>query len=409
MSLVNFMYKPFDIDRFRAQFPFLQQHPTAVYLDSAATTLRPSTLIEATSQFYCSAGSVHRSQYDWQQTQQFEQARQLIADLLQAEDQTCIIWTSGTTHSLNSIAYGLLHCFQPGDEIIISEAEHHANFVIWQQLAQQHQLKLIVLPLLPDYQLDLEALKAALSLRTKVVTLNFVSNVTGYRQPIERITPLIRQTAPNAMIVLDAAQAVLHQPISLQQIDIDFLAFSAHKLFGPTGLGVLTGKKSALQQLTPLFFGGKMVKQVTQQQTTLQELPYRLEAGTPNIAAVIGFGTVLQWLQQYDFSQLMAYTQQLAQQFRYRFAQYPNCQLFSDPHSHIISFTFTGIDNSDLATLLSEQQIALRTGQHCAQPYLHFLQQRSTLRLSLAPYNHQQDFTRFFQALDNALALLEEE
>lgn len=407
MSLSKAM-TDFTIEKFRTEFPFLQQNPQAVYLDSAATTLRPNALIEATTQFYCSAGSVHRSQYDWQQTQDFEHARQLVADFIQAEDPSCVIWTSGTTHSLNSIAYGLCHKLEAQDEIIISEAEHHANFVVWQQLALQQKLKVIVLPLQTDYQIAQTALQQALSPRTKIVALNFVSNVTGYRQPIESFTPLIRQLAPQALIVVDAAQAVLHQAISLQQLDVDFLAFSAHKLFGPTGLGILAGKKSALQQLTPLFFGGKMVQQVTPQQTTFQELPYRLEAGTPNIAAVIGFGAVLKWLQQYSFSQLMHHTQQLAQQFRQQFMQYPQCQLFSTPHSHIISFTFQQIENSDLATLLSEQQIALRTGQHCAQPYLDFLQQRGTLRLSLAPYNNQQDLIRFFQALDNALALLEE-
>ncbi|OBW92312.1 aminotransferase class V-fold PLP-dependent enzyme [Gallibacterium salpingitidis] len=399
----------FDLENFRAEFPFLQQNPTAVYLDSAATTLRPQTLIEATTQFYCSAGSVHRSQYDWQQTQLFEQARQITAEFIDAEDSSCIVWTSGTTHSINTIAYGLRHTLSPNDEIIISEAEHHANFVVWQQLALAHKVKLVVLPLQANYQIDSAALKQALSPQTKIVALNLVSNVTGYRQPLEQFCPLIRQLAPNAFIVVDAAQAILHQKISLQQMDIDFLAFSAHKIFGPTGLGVLSGKKSALQQLTPLLFGGKMVQQVTNQQTTFQELPYRLEAGTPNIAAVIGFGAVLQWLQQYDFAQLMAYTQQLAQQFRQRLTQYANCQIFSDIDSHIISFVFQHIDNSDLATLLSEQQIALRTGQHCAQPYLHFLQQRGTLRISLAPYNHQQDLNLFFNALDNALAILEDE
>ncbi|MFC0322986.1 aminotransferase class V-fold PLP-dependent enzyme [Gallibacterium melopsittaci] len=398
----------FDITQFRAEFPFLQQYPTAVYLDSAATTLRPQVLIDATTQFYCSAGSVHRSQYDWQQTQLFEQARQQVAQFIQAEDESCIIWTSGTTHSINSIAYGLTHLLHAGDHIILSEAEHHANFVIWQQLALQHHLKLIVLPLQTDYQIDLAALTAALSSKTKIVALNFVSNVTGYRQPIEQCSTLIRQLAPQALIVVDAAQAVLHQAISLQQLDVDFLAFSAHKLLGPTGLGVLAGKKSALQQLSPLFFGGKMVQQVTHQHASFQQLPYRLEAGTPNIAAVIGFGAVLHWLQQYDFHQLMQHTQQLAQQFRQRLSQYRSCKLFSSPDSHIISFIFADIDNSDLATLLSEQQIALRTGQHCAQPYLQFLQQRGTLRLSLAPYNNQQDLNLFFKALDNALALLED-
>ncbi|MFU2081197.1 aminotransferase class V-fold PLP-dependent enzyme [Gallibacterium anatis] len=399
----------FTIEQFRKDFPFFQTKNAAVYLDSAATTLRPQTLIDTTVEFYRSAGSVHRSQYDWQQTQHFEQARQLAANFIGAEDRDCIVWTSGTTHSLNAIAYGLDHFLQAGDQIIISEAEHHANFVIWQQLALQKQLQLTVLPLQADYKIDEKALVQALSSNTKIVALNWVSNITGYSQPIEQFCTLIRQLAANAFIVVDAAQAVLQHKMNLQTLDIDFIAFSAHKLFGPTGLGVLSGKKSALNQLQPLFYGGKMVENVTLQHSTFQPLPYRLEAGTPNIAAVIGFGAVLAWLQQYHHATLAHHTLTLANLARLRLAQYPHCRVFSANDGHIVSFVFDNIENSDLSTLLSEQQIALRTGQHCAQPYLHFLHQYGTLRLSFAPYNNQQDIERFFDALNNALAILEEQ
>ncbi|WP_039163246.1 aminotransferase class V-fold PLP-dependent enzyme [Gallibacterium anatis] len=407
MSLRAIM-QSFTIEQFRHDFPFFQTENAAVYLDSAATTLRPQALIDTTVEFYRSAGSVHRSQYDWQQTQRFEQARQLSADFIGAEDQDCIVWTSGTTHSLNAVAYGLAHLLQAGDQIIISEAEHHANFVIWQQLALQKQLQLTVLPLQADYKIDEKALVQALSANTKIVALNWVSNVTGYSQPIEKFCTLIRQLAVNAFIVVDAAQAVLQHKMNLQTLDIDFIAFSSHKLFGPTGLGVLSGKKTALEQLRPLFYGGKMVESVTPQSSTFQPLPYRLEAGTPNIAAVIGFGAVLAWLQQYHHATLAHHTLTLANLARLRLAQYPHCRVFSANDGHIVSFVFDNIENSDLSTLLSEQQIALRAGQHCAQPYLHFLHQYGTLRLSFAPYNNQQDIERFFAALDNALAILEE-
>ncbi|OZN49781.1 aminotransferase class V-fold PLP-dependent enzyme [Gallibacterium anatis] len=407
MSLRAIM-QSFTIEQFRHDFPFFQTESAAVYLDSAATTLRPQALIDTTVEFYRSAGSVHRSQYDWQQTQHFEQARQLSADFIGAEDRDCIVWTSGTTHSLNAVAYGLAHLLQAGDQIIISEAEHHANFVIWQQLALQKQLQLTVLPLQADYKIDEKALVQALSANTKIVALNWVSNVTGYSQPIEQFCTLIRQLAVNAFIVVDAAQAVLQHKMNLQTLDIDFIAFSAHKLFGPTGLGVLSGKQTALEQLQPLFYGGKMVESVTPQSSTFQPLPYRLEAGTPNIAAVIGFGAVLAWLQQYHHATLAHHTLTLANLARQRLAQYPHCRVFSANDGHIVSFVFDNIENSDLSTLLSEQQIALRAGQHCAQPYLHFLHQYGTLRLSFAPYNNQQDIERFFAALDNALAILEE-
>lgn len=209
------------------------------------------------------------------------------------------------------------------------------------------------------------------------------------------------------MVLVDAAQAINHLNINLQQLDADFLTFSAHKMYGPTGLGVLAGKLTSLNQLQPLIFGGKMVKQVSQHQTRFADLPYKLEAGTPNIASVIGFNAVLKWLEKWDKQTMHQYVADLSQDCSERLLQYPNCRIFNpNSSSPIISFIFEHIDIFDLATLLAEQNIALRTGEHCAQPYLTRLGQRGTLRLSLAPYNTQQDIEQFFKALDKALSLL---
>ncbi|MCW9732010.1 cysteine desulfurase [Avibacterium sp. 20-15] len=397
----------FNPAEFRKNFPYFQQPNAAVYFDSAATSLKPQALIDATVAFYQSAGSVHRSQYDEQQTTRYEQARSRVKKLLNAESEQSIIWTSGTTHSINLVANGLLPQLTPQNEIIISEAEHHANFVSWQQLSQKTGAKLIVLPLQTNGVIDDRALKSAVQKTCKIVALNMMSNVTGVVQPLADLIPIIRRQS-NALILADAAQAIHHLPIDLQQLDVDFLTFSAHKIYGPTGLGVLAGKLTALNRLQPLLFGGKMVQNVSPQHTEFAELPYKLEAGTPNIAGVIGFNAVLEWLEKWDKNAVHQYVAQLSEKIIARLQQYPTCQLFAyHDHSPIISFLFKHIDLSDLATLLAEQNIALRAGEHCAQPYLASLGQRGTLRLSLAPYNNEQDIEHFFNALDKALALLD--
>lgn len=392
---------------FRECFPFFTQYPDWTYLDSAATTLKPEILSQATHQFYCSAGSVHRSQYDFTQSQEYELARDLVRERFNIECREAVVWTSGTTHSINLIANGLAETIQAGDEIIISVAEHHANFVPWQQLALQKSAKLIVLPVNEVYQIAVDGLQSVLSDKTKVVALNVVSNVTGVRQPIEQLIPIIRQYSL-ASIVLDCAQAVSSELLDFQALDADFYAFSAHKMYGPTGVGVLTGKLASLAKLRPLFFGGKMLQTVGESYLTLADLPYRLEAGTPNIAGIIGFGQVLQWLKQWDYRQLNRELYDLVANTHKQLANYPDIQLFSTANaSPIISFNLAH-HHADLAAIFTEQHIALRSGEHCAQPYIRFLQQSGTLRLSLAYYNTAQDIERFFAGLDMALTLLAE-
>lgn len=396
----------FDSRQFRAQFPYFQRNDAAVYLDSAATALKPQALIDATTAFYCSAGSVHRSQYDEKQTALYERARVRVKNLLNAESENAVIWTSGTTQAINTVANGLLTHIGKDDEILISEADHHANFVTWHATAQKCGAKIRILPITDNWLIDENALIAALNPRTKFVALNYVSNVTGTEQPIQRLIKLIRQHS-KALVLVDAAQAVSHIKIDLRRLDANFIAFSAHKLYGPNGLGVLSGKPAALELLQPLQYGGKMVERVSARQITFAELPYRLEAGTPNIAAVIGFNAVLEWLERIDFVQAENHAVNLAQQAKVRLKNYPFCRLFESPQpSSVVCFVFDGITCSDLATLLAEQNIALRSGVHCAQPYLARLGQVSTLRLSFAPYNEQKDLEDFFKALDKSLALL---
>lgn len=395
-------------EQFRLHFPFFQEQPDWVYLDSAATTLKPQVLLDSTLDFYRSAGSVHRSQYDHAQTEAFERARTLVAKRFNLADPHCVIWTSGTTHALNLVAQGLESQLDSNDEIIISIAEHHANFITWQQLAQRSGAKLIVLPLNADYLIDENALRQALSPQTKIVAFNLVSNVTGIRQPAEQLIPLIRQHSA-AKIVLDIAQAVCTEKVDTQRLDADFYAFSAHKLYGPTGVGALLGKRESLEQLRPLFYGGKMLQNVTEQTLTLAELPYRLEAGTPNIAGIIGFGAVLEWLDEWDLEVLNSGLYQLSEQIYKRLKSLKNLQILGEnPKRSTFSFKLDGIHHADISTILNEQQIAIRVGEHCAKPYLRYLQESGTLRLSLAHYNNVQDIERFFLALKNAIVMLGE-
>lgn len=392
-------------EAFRSEFPFFKQQASWSYLDSAATTLKPQVLMDSTAEFYASAGSVHRSQYDLAQSQAYERARDLVTTRFNVESRHAVIWTSGTTHAINLVAYGLEHLLAAGDEIIISVAEHHANFIPWQQLAQRKQAKLIVLPLDANFQLNPTALQQAISDRTKIVALNLVSNVTGVRQLVEQLIPIIRQYS-NAKILLDCAQAVCCEKVDVQKLDADFYAFSAHKMYGPTGVGVLTGKLQSLEQIRPLFFGGKMLEDISESTLSVAALPYRLEAGTPNIAGIIGFGKTLEWLEQWDFNALNRAVDNLADEAYKRLKNYKNIQIFSQPGCSTISFAFEGIHHADIAAIMTESKIALRSGEHCAKPYLRYLQQSGTLRISLAHYTAPQELEKFFNALDLALEIL---
>lgn len=396
----------FDPLIFRQDFPYFTHDEAVIYLDNAATTLKPQCLIEATVAFYQSAGSVHRSQYDEKQTALYEQARRRVKQLIHAESEQAVIWTSGTTQAINTVANGLLPHLNAGDEIIISEADHHANFVTWHQVAKKTGAIIHVLPILDNWLIDNNALLQKLNPRTKLVALNFASNVTGTLQPVKQLIELIRAHSA-ARVLVDAAQAISHIKIDLAELDADFIAFSAHKIYGPTGLGVLSGKLAALNLLQPLQYGGKMISKVSKQHITFAELPYRLEAGTPNIAAVIGFNAVLEWLSQWEIGEMEENAVRLAEMTRQRLSSYQQCKLFNSPQpSSVVSFVFEDVNAFDLATLLAEQNIALRVGEHCAQPYLARLGQAATLRLSFAPYNIASDVEAFFKALEKSLELL---
>ncbi|AST70690.1 cysteine desulfurase CsdA [Kosakonia cowanii] len=396
----------FNPSQFRAQFPALAD--AGVYLDSAATALKPQTVIDATQQFYSlSAGNVHRSQFAEAQqlTARYEAARDQVATLLNAPSGKNIAWTRGTTEAINMVA----QCYarprlKAGDEIIVSEAEHHANLVPWLMVAEQTGAKVVKLPLADDRLPDLNQLPALITSRSRILALGQMSNVTGGCPDLARAITLAHQAG--MVVMVDGAQGVVHFPADVQQLDIDFYAFSGHKLYGPNGIGALYGKAELLEAMTPWLGGGKMISEVTFAGFTTQPVPYKLEAGTPNVAGVIGLSAALEWLNGIDIAQAERYSRGLATLAEEQLAQRPGFRSFRCQDSSLLAFTFDGVHHSDMVTLLAGYGIALRAGQHCAQPLLAALGVNGTLRASFAPYNTQQDVDALVSAVDRALELL---
>lgn len=397
---------PFSPARFRAQFPALAE--ADVYLDSAATALKPLPVIAATEAVYSTAaGSVHRSQSlkARQLTERFESARDRVARLLNAPSGHDIVWTRGTTEAINMVA----RCYArprlaPGDEIIVSEAEHHANLIPWLMVAQETGARVVKLPLNSQYLPDIDALERLLNARSKILAIGQMSNVTGGCPDLPRAINLAH--AAGAVVVVDGAQGIVHCPPDVNTLNIDFYAFSAHKLYGPDGTGVLYGRRELLAEMSPWLGGGKMVNQVNFDGFTLQDVPWRFEAGTQNIAGVIGLDAALEWLNTQDMSQAETYARSLATLAEAALGKRPGFQSYRCQDASVLSFNFDGVHPADLATLLGESGLTLRAGQHCAQPLLTALDVTGTLRASFAPYNNGDDVTRLVDAVDRALDLL---
>lgn len=398
----------FNPTAFRQQFPALAD--AGVYLDSAATTLKPQAVIDSTQQFYSlSAGTVHRSQFAAAQalTHRYEQARNQVARWLNAADDREIVWTRGTTEAINLVANSWLRPrLQPGDEIVVSEAEHHANLVPWLMAAQACGARVVKWPLGPDRLPDMRLLPALLNSRTRLLAVGQMSNVTGGCPDLAQAIPLAH--AVGAKVMVDGAQGVVHCPPDVQALDIDFYAFSGHKIYGPMGIGALYGKAALLEAMAPWQGGGKMITEVDFSGFTPQPVPWRFEAGTPNVAGVVGLSAALSWLEQYALSDAERWSQQLATLAEEQLAELPGFRSFRCGNASLLAFEFAGLHHSDLVTLLAEQGIALRAGQHCAQPLLAALGVSGTLRASFAPYNNLQDVDALVRAMKSAISLLSE-
>lgn len=393
---------------FRAQFPALSD--AGVYLDSAATALKPQAVIDATSQFYSlSAGTVHRSQFKSARdlTEKYEQARGRVAKWLHAGDDRQIVWTRGTTEAINLVAHSwLAPRLQPGDEIVVSEAEHHANLVPWLKVAKTAGAKVVKWPIGADRLPDIRLLPDLLNARTKLLAIGQMSNVTGGCPDLAQAITLAHHVG--AKVMVDGAQGVVHAPPNVQALDIDFYAFSAHKLYGPMGIGALYGKAELLEEMDAWHGGGKMLTHVDFNGFTQQAVPWRFEAGTPNVAGVVGLSAALEWLSHHHAEKAEMWSQQLASLAEEQLGEIPGFRSFRCGNASLLAFDIADIHHSDIVTLLAEQDIALRAGQHCAQPLMAALGVSGTLRVSFAPYNNLQDVDALVRAMHHAVDLLSE-
>lgn len=410
-KVVN-LAQSFSVSALRALFPVLQQSCNGhalVYLDSAATTQKPQSVIDAMSNYYqCNNANVHRAAHclSAKATQAFEQVRDEVRSFINAPKREEVIWTKGATEAINLVAQSYGALLEAGDEIIISTMEHHANIVPWQLLAQQLKLVLKVIPLTDTGELDLTEFSQLLTEKTRLVAVTHISNVLGTVNPIAEIVALSHQVG--AKVLVDGSQAVAHLPIDVQALDCDFYVFSGHKMYGPTGIGVLYGKADLLNAMPVWQTGGEMIKKVSFSGTTFNALPFKFEPGTPNISGVIGLGAAVAFLQQQDRVALLQYEQQLFEYAKAQLLSLPDIVLVGNAaqQAGVISFVVKGEHHSDIATLLDQQGIAIRAGHHCAMPLMESLGLGGTLRLSIACYNDQQDIDRFIAALSKTLEFL---
>ncbi len=390
------MSKP--VSSARQDFPILKVEVNGyplVYLDNGATTQKPQVVIDAISNYYSSYNSnVHRGNHtlSLQATAAHEAARKKVQAFINAASEQEVIFTHGTTESINLVAFSFGEGFvNPGDDIIVTQMEHHSNFVPWQLMCQRRGAHFRVAPIDVNGELDLAAFKAMLSERTKLVALTHVSNVLGTVNPLETIIPLAH--AVGAAVLVDGAQAVQHIAHDVQAMDADFYAFSGHKMYAPTGIGVLYGKKNWLEKMPPYQSGGEMIDRVTMERTTFNTLPFKFEAGTPNIEGPIGLAAAIDYLAQFNQADLQAHEEDLLDYGLERLGNVPGMTIYGSPkrRSSILSFNVAGIQHYDMGTLLDLYGIAVRTGHHCAQPLMDRLGVMGTVRASLGIYNMQKD------------------
>jgi cysteine desulfurase/selenocysteine lyase len=405
--------KPFDVEKIRADFPILHQQVNGqplVYLDNAATTQKPNCVIDAIADYYRQDNSnVHRGAHTLadRATVKFEAARDKVAQFLNAPSSKQIIWTRGTTESINLVAtcWGRIH-LQPGDRILVSAMEHHSNIVPWQLIAEQTGAIVEPIPVDATGTINMLAFDAMLNAKVKMVAVGHVSNAMGSINPIEKIITLAQ--AVGARVLIDGAQAVSHFAVDLQKLNCDFYVFSAHKLFGPTGLGVLYGKKELLESMPPYQGGGEMIESVSFAKTTFNQLPYKFEAGTPDIAGAIGLGAAIDYLNQLDREAASAHEMALLRYAEEKARATEGIKLVgtSEKKTSVMSFLIEGAHPADVGVLLDKQGIAVRTGNHCAQPIMDQFGIPGTVRASFSFYNTFEEVDRLFAAIEKAKTFL---
>lgn len=387
-----------------------------VYLDNAATTQKPQAVLDAIVEAYSKwNANVHRGVHHLSQvaTQKHEEARKIVAEFIHAQSEEEIIFTKGTTDSINMLAWSFGEAMvKEGDEIVVSQLEHHSNIVPWQMLCERKKAVLKVIPLREDLSLDIEAFKDLLNERTKLVSVAHVSNLLGIVNPVDEVIRLAHEKG--VAVCVDGAQSVPHLAVNVQELDCDFLVFSAHKMYGPTGLGVLYGKKEWLDKLPPAEGGGEMIEHVRFEKTTYNVLPYKFEAGTPNYVGSYAFGKAIEYMQSVGLEAIAAHEHKLTVYLEAQLKTLSNVHIYAAGllKAGAVSFNVyrgdgTLIHPFDVGVLLDRQGVAVRTGHHCAEPLIEHLQVPGTVRASVALYNSKEDIDTFIAALKKAIIMLE--
>ncbi len=405
--------RPYDVLSIREKFPILQRkvkNRDLVYFDNAATSQKPQEVIDALVHYYSHYNAnIHRGLHSLadEATAAYELSRKSVQTFIGARYQEEVIFTKGTTESINLVANAWGRTFlQEGDEIIVSSLEHHANIVPWQMIAAEKKARVRVIPMDDNGILDMNAFREMLSEKTKFVACVHVSNALGIVNPVEEIISLAHEK--NALVLIDGAQSSVHLDIDVQQLDCDFFAFSGHKIYGPTGVGVLYGKKELLEKIPPYQGGGEMIKEVTFEKTTFNELPFKFEAGTPNIADVIALHAAIEFINATGKPAIRAHEEILLHHGSQQLRAIEGLRIIGDVDNKVsvISFVIDGVHPQDLAILLDNQGIAVRTGHHCAQPLMQRLGIVGTTRASFAAYNTIEEIDIFVQALNKCLRML---
>ena len=402
----------FDVDSIRQDFPILSKkihNKPLVYFDNAATSQTPVCVIDCIKDYYKKYNSnIHRGVHSLsdEATNAYENARNKIKDHFNINESKEVIFTSGTTHSINIVSNGFSKILKKGDEIIVSGLEHHSNIVPWQMMIKNNDAKLRVIPLKDNGELDMDEFKNILSNKTKIVFLNHVSNALGIINPIEEIIDISHKNG--AIVLIDGAQSAAHFKIDLQKLNVDFFTASAHKLCGPTGVGFLYGKEKLLSKLDPLMGGGEMISDVTFSKTTYAELPHKFEAGTPNIAGVIAFGKAIDYLNEIGLDNIEQYEKSLLDYANSKLKEIDGLKIYGDSKNKtsVISFNIDGIHSYDIGSILDKFGIAVRTGQHCAQPIMDYFGIDGTVRASFSFINTIEEIDHFYDSLIKAKSML---
>ncbi len=401
------MFNPQEI---RKDFPILSRQvygKPLIYLDNAATTQKPKYVIDAISNAYCTINAnVHRGVHHLSQvaTEEFEQARRIVQNFLGAAHSHEIIFTRGTTESINLVASSFGNTFlKEGDEVIISTMEHHSNIVPWQMLRDRIGISLRIIPLAHDAKLDIEAYKSLFNERTKLVSITHVSNVMGVTNPVEECIEIAH--SHNVPVLIDGAQSAPHIKTEVQTLDADFFVMSGHKVYAPTGIGVLYGKEKWLNAMQPYHGGGEMIQTVRFEKTTYNELPYKFEAGTPDYVGAIALGKALEWVTTIGIENIAAHEQMLTRYAVERLREIPAMRIFGEPDGAAVSFLVGDIHPADLGTILDHLGIAIRTGHHCAQPLIDHFGIPGTVRASFAAYNTKEEVDILIEGIKRAVKM----